>query len=264
MKKPAKQETRARALMVIPTLGKRLDLLRQSLQSVSKQKPYKYDIYVVCPSRSPARKVAREFGATVIDDPGKGISAALNAGFAATQDWHEFGSWMGDDDLLRPGSLATTLKALDKNPKAVLAFGHCDYIDDNGRVIFTSRAGLFAPWIIKWGPNLIPLMGILYRLEPAKNEGGYDESLKYSMDLDMWLKLSRRGKLVNTGKTLGAFRWHPLSTTVANRSASFNEAEMVRRRYLSPSLKPLAPLWSLPIHFATSFAHNRVNKLAKQ
>ncbi len=250
--------------MVIPTLGKRLDLLRQSLQSVSKQRRYTYDIYVVCPLRSGARKVAREFGATIIDDPGKGISAALNAGFAAAKAWHEFGSWMGDDDLLRPNSLATTLNALDKNPKAVLAFGHCDYVDDSGRVIFTSRAGRFAPWIIKWGPNLIPLMGVLYRLKPAEDEGGYDESLKYSMDLDMWLKLSKHGRLVNTGRVLGAFRWHTLSTTVANRKASFNEAEMVRRRYLPPIMKAAAPLWSLPVQFATLFAHSRVNRLVKR
>jgi hypothetical protein len=180
-----------------------------------------------------------------------------------SEDWHEFGGWMGDDDLLRPGATAAAVTSLDANPEAVLAYGYCDYINDKGRTIFTSRAGRLAPWIMKWGPNLLPLPGLLYRLSAAKKVGDYDESLKYSMDLDMWLRLSKQGQFINTEKTLGAFRWHDTSTTVANRKASLREAARVKRKYLTGPMRVISPVWEVPVKIATRVAVRRANLLAK-
>lgn len=249
---------RSRVLIVIPTLGERLDLLKQTLHSLTKQDAEKPDIIVVCPRKPEVRQLAKKFGAAIADDPG-GLSAALNVGFALARPWHEYGAWMGDDDLLRPGSLKTTVNTLDANPQAILAFGYCEYVNNSGRVLFTNRAGRLALGLMKWGPNLVPLPGLLYRLAAVREAGNYDESLKYSMDLDMWLRLKKKGSFVNTHKVLGAFRWHPTSTTVANRNASLNEAEIVKRRYLSKFIRPLAIFWEKPVRFATKLAANRLN-----
>jgi glycosyltransferase involved in cell wall biosynthesis len=252
----------ARALIVIPTLGDRPDLLRQTLESIVNQKTKIVDTVVVCPGGSPARKIAKEFGITVATDTGGGISSALNVGFRSAKPNHKYGGWMGDDDLLRPDSITATVGALDSDPNAVLAFGYCDYIDDRGHVIFKSRVGTLAPWIMRWGPNLLPLPGLLYRLSAAKKVGEYDESLKYTMDLDMWLRLRKHGRFINTHKTLGAFRWHATSTTVTNRKPSLTEAEIVKRRYLPKPLQFIAPLWEAPVRLATYVAARRVNSAA--
>jgi hypothetical protein len=37
--------------------------------------------------------------------------------------------WLGDDDLLEPGSLTATVAALDADAGAVVAYGSCRYID---------------------------------------------------------------------------------------------------------------------------------------
>lgn len=263
-KAAARQKNRNRALMVIPTMGDRPDLLREALESVANQKPFAYDLILVSPRKDRIRELAREFNANVVKDPGKGLSAALNIGFASAKPWHEFGSWMGDDDLLRPGCLSATISVLDGRPDAVLAYGYCDYIDDKSRIIFTNRTGNLAPWIMRWGPNLLSLMGILYRLEAAHKAGGYDESLKNSMDLDMWLRLRKHGKFINTKRTLGAFRWHPSSITVGNRKATLKEAAAIKRKYLPRPLALISPLWELPVWVATMIAAYRVNALAKK
>jgi hypothetical protein len=109
---------------------------------------------------------------------------------------------------------------------------------------------------------MLPLMGLFYRLDKARDVGEYDTSLKYSMDLDMWLRLRTKGNFINTGKVLGAFRWHQTSTTVANRSASLKEAEMVKRRNLAVPLRIIAPVWEGPVRLATKLAVRRVNRLA--
>jgi GT2 family glycosyltransferase len=257
------QKKGAKALIVIPTLGDRLDLLRQSLESINSQEPNLFDIVVVCPKVSGARKLAKEFGAMIADDP-RGLSAALNVGFSLAKPEHKYAGWMGDDDLLRPGAIKEALGALERAPKAVLAYGYCDYIDDSGKTIFTSKVGRFAPWIMRWGPNLLPLPGILYRLDAANKVGGYDESLKYAMDLDMWLRLMKVGGFINTHKTLGAFRWHSTSTTVANRNLSLKEAEVIKRRYLSPPFRWISPLWERPVRIATKVAARRVSAKANK
>jgi GT2 family glycosyltransferase len=253
----------ARVLLVIPTLGRRVDLLRQTLESIRDQVPHRADVVIVCPpDAEEAVKLAAEFYAGVVDDPG-GMTAAINAGLAQAESGHEYFNWIGDDDLLTPGSLDATVSALDADPAAVAAFGHCDYIDAADRVLFTSRAGILAPWLMTWGPDLVPQPGALFRLATVREVGGLDPTLSYAMDLDLMLRLRRRGSFVNTGRTLSCFRWHPTSTTVANRSASLDEAERVKRRYLSPAQRQVAPLWEGPVRAATRLAVRRVNRLAR-
>jgi glycosyltransferase involved in cell wall biosynthesis len=83
--------------------------------------------------------MAVEAGAVVVDDPKTGISDAINCGLAQRTD-EQYYAWIGDDDLFRPGGLAKLQSLLEANPKAVLAYGGCDYIDPQGATIATSNA----------------------------------------------------------------------------------------------------------------------------
>jgi GT2 family glycosyltransferase len=254
-----------RVLLVVPTLGRRIELLEQTLRSINDQQidgERAADVVVVTPAgAAEARTLAGRLGASVVDDSG-GMSAAVNAGLSRAEPWHVYGNWIGDDDLLAPDSLATTVAALDADAAAVAAFGYCDYIDDSGTRLFTSRAGRLAPWLMTWGPDLVPQPGALFRLATVREVGGIDASLSYAMDLDLLLRLRRRGRLVNTRQVLASFRWHPNSTTVANRSPSLDEAERVKRRYLTPAGRRTAALWERPVRGATRLAVRRVNRLA--
>lgn len=248
--------------MVVPTLGERPKFLRQTLESIREQDGVAYDIVMIFPLKSkPTMDLAKEYGAIVVEDPG-GISSAVNAGIAQAQSCHTYIGWIGDDDLLRKDSLKTAIELLETKPTAVLAYGYCDYIDDKGNKILTSRAGNFAPWIMTWGPNLVPCPGIVFRKSTLNKAGKFDEKLNYSMDLDMLLRLRELGRFINTKKTLAAFRWHPTSTTVANRENSLAEAEKVKRKHLAQPLRLVAPLWEPGVRFATKVAANRVNKKA--
>lgn len=253
-----------RILMVIPTLGQRTDLLRQTLQSIASQKLILFDIVMIFPLKNKETfALAEEFHATMVDDPGS-LSEALNVGIATAQEWHEYIGWIGDDDLLSPESLSTATNALDKHPEAVLAFGYCDYIDDQGRRLFTSRAGRLAPWLMTWGPDLVPLPGIVFRHSSLQQAGGFDPNNKWSMDLDLLLRLRKIGKFINTKKVLASFRWHELSQTVANRPKVLQETEAVKRKYLPRPLRVIAFIWERPVRWATKLAVYRVNLIAKR
>lgn len=63
--------------------------------------------------------------------------------------------------------------------------------------MWTSRSGRLAPALLSWGPSLIPQPGMLFRVADFRAVGGLDESLHYAMDLDLLLRLRRRGRLVD-------------------------------------------------------------------
>ena len=251
-------------VVVVPTLGERVETLRHSLASVRAQSDVLAHLVVVVPeAATEARKIASDLGATVVDDPRRGLSAAVNAGVAARRD-ERFYAWLGDDDLLAEGGLRTLADLLEAEPRAVVAYGACTYIDDADRTIAVSRAGDLATKILGWGPDLVPQPASLTRVDALLAAGEYDESLRFAMDLDMFLRLKRHGLFVSTKQEVAAFRWHADSLTVANRSLSLAESEKVKRRYLPGAARPLSSLWDLPVRWATRVAARQVNARARK
>lgn len=251
----------SRVLVVIPTLGRRLDTLAESVDSIRRQST-SADIVIVSPDEPEVRALATARNVTWRNDPGN-QAAAINAGVMLNQQ-HEFVTWLNDDDVLEPDSLKRTTGALDRNPVAVLAFGACRYIDEHGRELWISRAGSWAPRILKWGPDLIPQPGMLVRRSAWDKVGGVDESLRFAFDLDLLLRLQRLGPLVDVDAVVSSFRWHAESLTVADRTQSLEESELVKRRALSPSARRLAWLWERPIRLATRAAAAEVNRRARR
>jgi glycosyltransferase involved in cell wall biosynthesis len=251
-------------LVVLPTLGDRLDTLRLSIESVNAQRTeLGVTLVVVAPPHAlKARALATSMGAVIVDDPKEGISAAINCGLAA-RTTEKYYAWVGDDDLIRPGGLALLRSVIEAEPGTVLAFGGCEYIDSEGRTIMVSNAGRLATVLLSWGPDLIPHPGTMITLDALQKIGGFDPSLKYAMDLDAFLKLRKHGSFAWTRTPVSAFRWHPDSLTVANRLGSSREAESVKRRHLPRAIRPISVLWHRPIRWASAFAAGRVNARAR-
>lgn len=253
----------ASVLIVVPTLGRRLDFLEQTMASIADQQQ-PADVVVVTPTDAvDARALAVSAGAQVADDPGS-LPAAINVGVGLAAPEHAFVNWIGDDDLLAPGALAATVAALSASPDRVLAYGACTYIDDEGRPLWTSHAGRWAQTLLAWGPDLIPQPGMLVRLDAWRAVGGVDESLRFAFDLDLLLKLRRVGGFVDVGTVVSSFRWHPDSLTVSDRTASLDESEAVKRRYLSPTARRLSWTWEGPVRLATRAAAREVTRRARR
>lgn len=251
----------ARILIVVATLGQRIDFLRQTLSSIRDQS-LASDVVIVAPTGIAAvADLAAEFGTRLVPDPGS-LTSAINLGMASIEQRHDYVNWLNDDDLLAPGSLAATVRALDDQPAAVVAFGACRYIDPDGRQLWVSRAGPWAPRILAWGPDLIPQPGMLVRTSAWHAVGGLDESFRFAFDLDLLLRLRRIGDVVDVGQVVSSFRWHPDSLTVADRTTSLQESERARRRALGSTARRCAWLWEGPVRVATRIAAAEVQRRA--
>jgi hypothetical protein len=146
----------------------------------------------------------------------------------------EYINWLGDDDLLAAKSLDFTYSFLDKNPDSLMSFGACDYIDASGEVVWTNRSGSFAVKLLRFGPDLIPQPGSLFRRSAFWQVGGLDTSYKWAFDFDLFIKIS-----------------------VA-------EASRVRVSHLPTFLKPISFVWEHPVRLATLIAGNRLTKVGKK
>jgi glycosyltransferase involved in cell wall biosynthesis len=250
--------TDSRILVLLPTLGERPDYLRETIKSIVDQK-VDCDIVMIYPLKNEeVGKIADSVGAIKVEDPG-GLSKALNVGLSMANEHHKFVSWIGDDDLLTESSLQVAKKHLEEQEDAVVVYGYCDYIDEEGRFLFKNKMGSLAPWLMTWGPNLVPCPGALFRRSALVQVGLFDENLRYTMDLDIFLKLRKVGKFINAKCTLSSFRWHSLSMTVSGRENSLSESQNVKRKHMPAMFAKIAFLWEGPIRIATRFAARRVD-----
>lgn len=232
-----------------------------NLESIAQQS-VPADLVIVGPtSSSHLREIATQFQAQLLPDPGS-LPAAINLGASVAQEHHEFLNWLGDDDLLESGSLATTSAALDLNPAAVCAFGACRYIDEKGNELWVSKAGKWAPRILSWGPDLIPQPGMLVRTSAWRAVHGLDESYRFAFDLDLLLKLKKQGQLVPVPSIVASFRWHGDSLTVGDRSTNLRESERAKRDALSPVARKMAWMWEPIVRAATRVAAREVSRRA--
>jgi GT2 family glycosyltransferase len=248
--------------IVVPTLGARPDYLRQCLQSI--RAAGAAHILLVTPEGFDSLELKR---AGLIDsdveDPRRGLPDAINCGIKALPAEVEFVNWLGDDDLLAKDSLEVTTAALSRETQTVMVFGSCNYIDSNGEIIWTNHSGQWAVPLLRFGPDLIPQPGALFRRSAFESIGSLSADFNWAFDFDLFIRLSKIGKVKYLGRTLASFRWHPESLSVEHRRMSVAEASAVRLRHLPGYLKLVSSLWEFPVKQATLWAGKRLTSKAR-
>ena len=239
--------------IIIPTLGTRLLLLGECLESIALS-GNTYVIIVGPVDQSQGVDDYRELIDLVVQDPGIGLAGAINAGISALPNSIEFCSWIGDDDLLEPSSVKHCEEILEANSEVVMVFGRCKYITSDGELIGINKSGQWAVPLLRIGPCLIPQPGSLFRRKAFNEIGGLDTKFGWAFDFDLFIRLSKIGKLVYTKRVLACFRWHSDSLTVGQRRNSVREASLVRRAHLPKHLFRISFLWEIPVKFFTLHA----------
>lgn len=248
--------------IVVPTLGTRPDYLRQCLESI--RLAGKSHINLVAPDFFDAASLISEgLVDQVTVDHKAGLSEAINVGISSLPNRINLVNWLGDDDILTPGSFET-LASQFTDSSIVLVYGHCDYIDDTGLKLWSSPTGQYASKILRFGPDLIPQPGALFRRDAFEAVGGLSSNFGWAFDFDLLIKLSKVGTLKFVPMTVSGFRWHSDSLTVRARWKSVGEASKVRRSHLPTVIAPISFLWEVPVILATYLAGLRVNRLASK
>ena len=231
--------------IVVPTLGDRPEFISESVTSI--RMAGRVHITVVKPSEVTLDQELSASVDDIVDDPGRGLAAAINTGLTTLPDTIRYVSWLGDDDRLTPGTIEGIVSELDRSGASAV-YGRCRYIDVDGNQLWMNRSGRFAAPLMLFGPQLVPQPGSLLRRVDVDRLGGLDETLRWAFDLDLLLRLRREANGIRFMETTVAeFRWHSGSLSVGGRRGSVNEASVVRRRHLPRVARPLSLIWEAPL-----------------
>jgi len=147
--------------------------------------------------------------------------AKTNAAAAAARADHL--CWLHQDDLWLPGRARSLRAWIAEDPEAVLHLAPSAIIDAAGRRRGTWRCPLGMDGLVEQGlllerllvQNFVGVPAPLMRKDAFLACGGLDETLWYTADWDLWLKLARRGRVRHHRAVTAAFRVHGSSLTVA-------------------------------------------------
>jgi hypothetical protein len=241
--------------VVVPTIGERPQYLDITLKSIREAG----NSYIVLVGRKDFDASSYQNSGLVdlyIDELETSVPNKINQGFRALPENIEYITWIGDDDLLAPGSLSLASGVLGQPEMPVLVFGHCQYIDSEGNDVLVKRTGSWAVPLLRFGPQLIPQPSAVFRRDSFEKAGGLSDKFEFAFDFDLFLKLTKHGKVVFVDKILSSHRWHATSLTYSRRWDSVKEASAVRASNLSPLLRVLSFLWEIPIMLITYLAGN--------
>lgn len=137
-----------------------------------------------------------------------GPSRARNLGVQAA--CGDIVAFLDADDWWEPGHIAAVAGLLERFPEAAVAFSMARSSDDAER-----QSPRFIPenkptdvfWICIRN-NIVPQLSAAVRREAFLAVGGYNESMRYSEDYDLWLRLARRWPFVCTYEVTANHRAH--------------------------------------------------------
>lgn len=181
-----------------------------------------------------------------VSEPDRGQVDAVNKGIRMTSG--EVVAWLNSDDTYEPGALQAVADALRS---AAWCFGTCRIVDEHDREIRHGISRYKAAQSRRYGlrrllgRNFIPQPATFFRRELLSQAGALDETLRFAMDYDLWLRFARIAPPVFVHRPLATFRWHGASKTGAHYRTGAWEAFRIACRH-ARGLERLA----LPGHLA--------------
>jgi glycosyltransferase involved in cell wall biosynthesis len=164
-----------------------------------------------------------------------GQSHAINKGLASVTG--DVVTWLNSDDLYVPGTLAAVAEAFGQATTARWLVGRCDIIDAGDRVI---REGVtrYKNYLLRkysyrglLRQNCISQPAVFWRADFGRRIGGPDQSLHYTMDYDLWLRMGRESDPLILDRVLARFRMHGGSKSGQVNREQFDEQYRVACRY---------------------------------
>jgi alpha-1,3-rhamnosyltransferase len=138
----------------------------------------------------------------------RGLSATLNEGFGRTHG--DYFAYLGSDDLWLPDFLEARVELLARRPAAVLAYGHCYFVDDDNAIIDSTADwahyadGDAREMLLQTTAPMSPT--VLYRRDALEHEH-WNEDSKLE-DYELYLRLSTAGEFAFDPRILSAWRRH--------------------------------------------------------
>jgi glycosyltransferase involved in cell wall biosynthesis len=212
--------------------------LRDTLSSVANQEFHNFEhiVWDGGSTDSTLDIVAQFPHIKLVQGSDSGISDAMNKG--ASHATGDYIIYLHADDYLAHPQVLVNLDSYLADAPAPWLYGRAEMVDEGGNLRRITNH-------IPWDPrrlrryNIITHPATLIRRDLFEEVGGFDTSLKYAMDYDLWLRLSKKCDAISLPWILAAFRQHEGSLSTREERAVANEAYQVRNNYVESLLERL-------------------------
>lgn len=204
--------------------------LAKTLESISEQTNGNYEhIFVDGGSTDETLQIIRQYGRAkqIIHGVRGGISHAMNVGARAAEG--EFISHLHSDDYLSNKEVLQSVENLLDQSGAGWLVGRTDSLRD-GNIVPPLPQRSYTPSRYRSRAFFIAHPAVYLKKDLFVKAGGFNENLKYAMDIDLWLRLIAIEDPFCCEEALAVFREHPGSISTAQRRKARREELVVRLR----------------------------------
>jgi glycosyltransferase involved in cell wall biosynthesis len=167
-------------------------------------------------------------------EPDNGQADAVNRGLRRADG--DLIGWINSDDLYVPDALAAVASAFEDRAVQWVV-GRCENVGPEGQVIRSAIAQYKDHYLTRYSyrkllrENFICQPAVFWRREFGQKVDGLDESLHYTMDYDLWLRMGKMSPPKIIDRMLAQFRIHPSSKSGKVNREQFDEGYRVACRY---------------------------------
>jgi glycosyltransferase involved in cell wall biosynthesis len=196
--------------------------LEESIQSVLDQ-DYPNIEYLVVDSHSTdnTRDILRKYAGRLRTIQAKrlGPASAINTGLSQARG--SILAWLNADDTYEPQAVRSAVAAFMEHPDADVVYGDARWIDQNGAVIGTYPTIPFESSMLE--RDCFISQPASFFLASAYRECTLDPSLPLSFDYDLWIRLTKNGRLFKyVPERFASSRMHRECLTLSRRREVFD------------------------------------------
>jgi glycosyltransferase involved in cell wall biosynthesis len=166
-----------------------------------------------------------------VSEQDRGQSHAINKGFALASG--DVLTWLNSDDVYLPGALSAVAECFQRQPEVDLVYGNFIYTDIHGRVLRRRKVSPRISYDQLVFHDYLGQPAVFFRRSLLEQIGAVNESLNYSMDWELFLRMWKVAKPLHLARELATFRLNHLAKTNCEDDAKWQrEREMIQRRYM--------------------------------
>lgn len=152
-----------------------------------------------------------------VSEPDRGQSDAINKGWRLAKG--DILAYLNSDDTYMPGAVRTAAAFLSQNPDIGMVYGECNIIDEHGRLKRRFKTADFTIEKVLCGkPSVIPQPSAFIRRTTIDKVGLLDINMDMAMDLDLWVRIGLKHRIVYIRDVLASYRLHPETKTLSSTS----------------------------------------------
>lgn len=201
--------------------------LEYAIKSIISQSFNNYELIVIDANSNDCSlsiiKKYEKFLSYWVSEPDSGQSEAFNKGFRKAKGDYFF--WLNADDIIMPNSLQIAADYIFKHDRVDWISANTIFFDADNKIIRCSNGPKWNTFLFNRCPINVYGPTSIFSKKLYHNVGGFDETLHYGMDTDLWLRFRKRGyKFHKINSYFWGFRIHKESKT----SHAFNEKRSIR------------------------------------